>query len=341
MVPQRRSNDGFVTSADIAGGGLHISETTLAAAFSGDGFRATVGTREQPRGDAMTWLPVLLRPRVAGVLAAVAAVLLATGLSPFEALFAPSARLWERWAAHDPASAATIDHSAWDEFLGRFVARDASGVNRFAYARLVPDDRRDLGRYVEALAATPISRYARSEQLAFWINLYNALTVKVVVDHSPVTSIRDIDISPGLFAVGPWGRTLVTVEGEALSLNDIEHRILRPIWRDPRIHYAVNCAALGCPNLQERAFTGTNADLLMDKGAREFVNHPRGVAFDGDRLVVSSIYAWFAEDFGGSDATILAHLGQHADTGLAFRLAGRRTIDGHRYDWRLNEASVP
>ena len=78
--------------------------------------------------------------------------------------------------------------------------------------------------------------------------------------------VRDA-ISPGLFSVGPWGRKLITVEGEALSLDDIEHRTLRPIWRDSRIHYAVNCAAVGCPNLQSSAFTAANAEALLDKAA--------------------------------------------------------------------------
>jgi Protein of unknown function, DUF547 len=87
-----------------------------------------------------------------------------------------------------------------------------------------------------------------------------------------VASIRDIAISPGLFSVGPWGGKLIEVEGEPLSLDDIEHRILRPIWRDPRLHYAVNCAALGCPNLRSSAFTAANADILLETAASDYVN---------------------------------------------------------------------
>ena len=104
---------------------------------------------------------------------------------------------------------------------------------------------------------------SRDEQLAYWINLYNALTVKVILDHYPVKSILDIDISPGWFSIGPWGKKLVAVEGVEISLDDIEHRILRPIWRDPRIHYALNCAAVGCPNLLREAFTGATAEVLL------------------------------------------------------------------------------
>ena len=110
-----------------------------------------------------------------------------------------------------------------------------------------------------------------------------------------------------MFSDGPWGRALIEVEGEALSLDDIEHRILRPIWRDARIHYAVSCASIGCPNLQRTAFTDTNADELMAAAAHAYINHSRGVRIDGGRLIVSKIYSWFREDFGATDAAAVAH----------------------------------
>ena len=150
------------------------------------------------------------------------------------------------------------------------------GVNRVAYGKVAPQDKQALASYVDRLSKVQVTKLARSEQLPYWINLYNAATVKVVLDHYPVESILKIDISPGLFAKGPWKKKLLTVEGEAVSLDDIEHRILRPIWKDPRTHYAVNCASLGCPNLQPRAFTAGNMDELLDAGARAYVNHPRG-----------------------------------------------------------------
>jgi len=154
-----------------------------------------------------------------------------------------------------------------------------------------------------------------------------------------VDSIRDIDISPGLFADGPWGAELVTVEGVPLSLDDVEHRILRPIWRDPRVHYAVNCAALGCPDLARDPFDAGRLDAQLDRQARRFVNHRRGVRFEGDGdLIVSGIYRWFSEDFGdGSDRAILRHLRRHAAPALAGRLAAADGIDDHDYDWSLND----
>ena len=258
-----------------------------------------------------------------------------------EALFAPSAKLWPRWSAHDAKSVASIDHAAWNRFLESTVSKGKDGVGRVAYGRVTDAQRQTLEDYIAALAATPISRYTRAEQLAYWINLYNALTVRVVLDHYPVDSILDIDISPGLFADGPWDKTLVEIEGADVSLNDIEHRVLRPIWRDPRVHYALNCASLGCPNLQGTAFTAANAETLLTAAARAYVNHPRGARLNKGRLVVSSIYIWFQEDFGGDDAGVIGHLRRYADPELGARLARVGRIGDHAYDWALNDASQP
>ncbi len=180
----------------------------------------------------------------------------------------------------------------------------------------------------------------RSEQFAYWINLYNALTVKVVMDHYPVKSIRKINISPGWFSWGPWGKKLAIVEGERVSLDDIEHRILRPIWRDPMVHYAVNCASLGCPNLASVPYTAENAERLLDEGARNYINNRRGVSVSERGLIVSSIYRWFIEDFGGTDQSVIEHLKKYAAPDLAARLEGRVRIDGGHYDWTLNDGTI-
>ncbi len=256
-------------------------------------------------------------------------------------LFAPKAKLWQRWSAHDQAATAHIDHGAWQRFLDRHIARDGEGLHRVAYGRVGAADKRALEDYLARLATTPISIFNRDQQLAYWINLYNALTVKIVLDHYPLRSIRDIDISPGIFADGPWGKKAVKVEGEELSLNDIEHRILRPIWRDPRIHYAVNCAAVGCPNLVATAFTGDNANALLTAAARDYVNSPRGARFEGGKLIVSSLYVWYEKDFGGNESGVIAHLERYAAPDLAARLATVERISGDGYDWALNDALRP
>lgn len=268
----------------------------------------------------------------------VALLIALAGVAGRPADAAPRAELWPRWQAHDPASSATIDYQAWGDFLARYVETDAHGIHRVAYAEVVPADRARLDADLDRLAAVAISSYPRTEQLAYWINLYNALTVQIVLEHYPVGSIRDIDVSPGLFSDGPWGKKVITVEGEPLSLDDIEHRILRPIWRDPRVHYALNCAALGCPNLQPRPFGAATLETQLDEAARGFVNHPRGVSIEGGELEVSSIYHWFEEDFGGDEAGVIAHLRTYAAPDLRAELDRFTAIDDHAYDWRLNDA---
>ena len=250
---------------------------------------------------------------------------------------APKADRWMFWDASKPESAARVDHSAWDRFLASYVVADhPSGINRLRYADVTAADQQALKRYITHLQAVKVRELRKPEQKAYWINLYNALTVDVMLDHWPVASIMDVAISPGLLTRGPWGKKLATVEGQTVSLDDIEHRILRPIFQDPRVHYAVNCASLGCPNLQPKAFTRENTDTLLDDAARAYVNHPRGVTVKDGKVVVSSIYVWFQEDFGGSDAGLLAHLRRYADDGLKTRLAGATTIADNTYDWSLN-----
>ncbi|MBI2383730.1 MAG: DUF547 domain-containing protein [Gammaproteobacteria bacterium] len=253
------------------------------------------------------------------------------------ALAAPKAELWERWAASGIGKVG-IDHSAWSEWLGRHVEPGADGINRVAYGAVDQAERAALAAYLRRMQGIAIGGFARAEQRAYWINLYNAATVGVVLDHYPVASILKIDISPGLFARGPWGKKLLTVEGEKISLDDIEHRILRPIWRDPRTHYAVNCASLGCPNLAPRAYTSGNMEEMLDAGARAYVNHPRGVAVRDGKLQVSSIYVWFKADFGGGDAGVVEHLRRYAEPALARQLEGVSRIAADAYDWSLNDA---
>ncbi len=173
---------------------------------------------------------------------------LALGWASGPAVAAPKAELQPYWDRSDAANPAAIDHSPWQGLLDAYLdTRHPSGVHRFAYAAVRSADRAVLRAYLAALQALDPRRYSRPEQEAYWINLYNALTVDLVLAHYPVKSIREI--GGGWLLRGPWDDAIAKVAGRALSLNDIEHGVLRPIWRDPRIHYAVNCASIGCPNL--------------------------------------------------------------------------------------------
>jgi hypothetical protein len=272
-------------------------------------------------------------------------------LVPAALYAAPQAELWDVWTLYTPGSDLKVDHSTWDHILDRYLSADAeSGINLFDYSGLAAGlasgtasvDEAALERYLVSLENIEVDRLDRDEQMAYWINFYNALTVKVITDNWPVESIRDINLGGGgLFAKGPWDAPLAEVQGRPVSLNDMEHRILRPIWKDPRIHYAVNCASLGCPNLQRTAFTGENLEALLESAAAAYINTPRGAEAEGRTLHLSSVYDWFSDDFGGSEEAVLRHIGAYADRNLKDDikpfLEGKGRIR-YRYDWNVNSA---
>lgn len=270
-------------------------------------------------------------------LGAVSAAVAAAACASVERLALPEPTpLGPVWSRFAPTAEVAIDHAAWDAFLARHVAPDAEGVHRVSYAAVSAGERAALQGYIDTLQTTDATRLTRDQALAFWINLYNAVTVAVVLDAYPVESIRDI--AEGALSFGPWDMKRVTVMGAPLSLNDIEHRIIRPVFQEPRIHYAVNCAAVGCPNLALTAWRASDLEARFAAAERAYVNDPRGVRFDAqDRLIVSKIYAWFREDFGPNEAAVIASLATAAATPLRARLEGRTRIDRYEYDWSLNE----
>ena len=234
------------------------------------------------------------------------------------------------------AGTGVVDHGGFDALLARWARSSADGVVRVNYAgwKRSTADRDALKRYIDLLTALDPLTLTRAEQFAYWANLYNALTIKVVVDAYPVASIRDIRTSKPL--PGPWWKAITRVAGVNLSLNNIEHDILRKGWRDPRVHYAVNCASFSCPNLPLQAFRGVGLEAALDAAARAYVNHSRGVRFEGEKLVVSSIYRWYGGDFGGTDAKVIAHLTQYSAAPLRARLQAVDRIARGAYDWSLN-----
>jgi hypothetical protein len=235
------------------------------------------------------------------------------------------------WTGPARASTTSID-GRYATLLGRYVSTGRDGLTRVAYARWKANqaDLASLDAIVADYQGVAVSRLSRPSQFAFWVNLYNALTLKVVLAAFPVRSIRNIGVG------GPWRRALVSVQGRQMSLDDIEHRTLRTGWREPRIHYAVNCASIGCPNLMARPWVSATLERDLDAAARAFINGPRGVRLVAPgRVRVSSIYHWFREDFGGTNAGVLAHVRPLASAALRSQLDGA-TIAGHDYDWAIN-----
>jgi len=249
-------------------------------------------------------------------------------------------KVWDVWELDNPDNPMPVDHSKWTALLQKYIKTDADGLNRFGYSQVSDSDRQVLKSYIAALGAIDITDRSREVQLAYWLNLYNAVTIEVVLDNYPVKTIRDIDIS-GVLSNGPWDAEVVTVDGFEMTLNNVEHEILRPIWKDPRIHYGVNCASIGCPNLQNIAFTAANVDQLLDKGAREYINSNRGLVIIDGEVTVSKIYKWFAYDFGNSEKGIINHLAKFAEPEMAKKLKAIGEISDTVYDWSLNGQTPP
>jgi len=260
------------------------------------------------------------------VLASAASMAVTVSVASAPAHAAPSASLIDNhWTQF--GGTASVDHSAWNNFLTAYVSPGGDGVNRVNY-NAAKSAQSALKAYIASLTAMDPTTLTKDAAMAYWINLYNAQTVDVVLDNYPVASIRDI--GGGLFSSGPWDDDAVTISGRTLSLNDIEHGILRPIWRDPRIHYAVNCASIGCPNLRTSAFEASSLNSNLDQAARDYITHPRGAEATANGLVVSSIFEWYKSDFGGNDAGVIAHLALYGGP------AGSSIYDD-RYDWSLNQ----
>lgn len=237
-----------------------------------------------------------------------------------------------------PTGGGSVNHAAFDAILSAYVVPDANAYNRFRYGDLKARGQGDLKAYIAALSAVQPASLSTNEAHAYWINLYNAVTLDVVADYYPVNSIKKINLGGGgLFGSGPWSRGLVTVQGTELSLDDIEHRIVRPIFSDPMSHYGVNCASYSCPNLYVKAYTGANVDAQLAQNARDYVNHERGVAVKSGRITSSKIYSWYADDFGGK-RQLKQHWGGFAapDHGKAIQAA---SLGRFVYDWSLNDAS--
>ena len=240
---------------------------------------------------------------------------------------------------NNPYSSHVVDHSTWNNFLAQYLTTGRRGVNRIHYRSVSSCDREQLKGYLNYLQSLDIRTLNRQEQLAYWFNLYNAKTADVVLQNYPLRSIRQVKQKLTDF-VGPFDdEGAVTVLGKSLSLNDIESGIIRPVWNDPRIHYALNCASYSCPNLSPTAWTASNLDARLNGAAYDYVNSGRAVkpGLFGNR--VSKIYKWYEDDFGGSKQGVIQHIQQYANPNISNRL-GRRRISGYFYDWSLNDARI-
>lgn len=224
-----------------------------------------------------------------------------------------------------------VSHAQWDALLKRHV--DADGwVDYGGFVR----DSAALNAYLRLLSSSHPSDagWTREEQMAYWINAYNAFTVKLVADHYPVAGIKEI--RPGLpFVNTVWDIKFINIQGRVYDLNNIEHNILRPVFKDARIHAAVNCASYSCPKLRGEAYEADRLDEQLDDAMRNFIRDPlrNRIAADGSSAALSELFKWFSGDFNEASGSVRAFINRYAEVPLQ-ESAGITYID---YDWRLNE----
>ena len=247
----------------------------------------------------------------------------------------PTADYWAYWDKSDENSRKRIDHSPWDNMLRTYVIDNhSSGINRFKYASVSSRDKKSLKRYIKSLEKTDPRAYNKKEQQAYWLNLYNAVTVKLVLDNYPIKSMKDIGNK--MNKRGPWNKPMIKVAGQRLSLNDIEHRILRPIWQDHKVHFGLSCASISCPNVLPQAFTSTNVRSLLKQSGRDYINHPRGLSLKNGKMKASSLFDWYQKDFAKNETKLMKVFAHYAEDRLALYLLGYQGQIDYNYDWRLN-----
>jgi hypothetical protein len=225
------------------------------------------------------------------------------------------------------AAGETVDHAVFGELLGKYVKN-----GRVDYAGFKAEESK-LEQYLAFLEKIDPETLGRNEQYAFYINAYNAWTIKLVLTGYPgLTSIKDL----GSILQSPWSKEFVRVNGKTLTLDDIEQRVLRPRFKDPRVHFAINCASKSCPPLGSEPYLGATLDAQLDRVTRDFVNASANYRLDGDTLWISSIFKWYSEDFDNDPVGYYLRYAEPSLKSALLEKGKRLKVKYLDYDWSLN-----
>ena len=215
---------------------------------------------------------------------------------------------------------AKVDHSQWNALLQKHV--DKAGMVDYSGFK---KDREKLDQYLKLLSdQKPDKSWGKNELLAYYINLYNAYTVDLILRNYPLESIKDIN--------GAWTNEFVSIGNKEISLGGIENSLLRKM-NEPRIHFAINCASISCPKLMNEAYTSKNMEKQLEKATREFINSDKNDISAGSAKL-SSIFDWYKGDFTENGQTIIEYVNQYANT----KINKGTTVYFKDYNWNLNDA---
>jgi len=220
-----------------------------------------------------------------------------------------------------------VTHSLYANLLRKYVHQGEVDYRGFK------SEEAFLDQYLKILEKVDPKSLPRNEQFAFYINAYNAWTIKLILGSYPgIKTIKDL----GSFLKGPWKKKIARINGDVITLDDIEHNILRPRFKDPRVHFAINCAALSCPPLGSTPYIGSRLDSQLDNSVRAFINNSERNYIKGNTLYVSKIFKWFSRDFNDD---IISFFLKHGDADLKKKLGAKKgniEIKYLHYDWSLN-----
>ncbi|EZH71631.1 hypothetical protein ATO12_06635 [Aquimarina atlantica] len=212
-----------------------------------------------------------------------------------------------------------FNHQSWNDLLQKHVS--ATGTVHYIGFK---QDYFVLKLYLEALSKNiPAENWSKSDVLAYWINVYNAFTIKLILDNYPIKSIKDIK--------DPWDLRFFKLGSKWYTLNDVEHRILRKMG-DPRIHFGINCASISCPSLLNKAFTAQNVDHELEKLAINFINDTKRNTITANSVQLSKIFTWFAKDFK-TEGSLIHFLNKYSR--ITINSNAKKSFK--KYNWSLNE----
>lgn len=226
------------------------------------------------------------------------------------------------------SNAAPVEHSAWDKLLKKHV-NDKGVVNYTNFKK----DYDELKKYLDMLSANaPSNKWTKEEQLAYWINAYNAFTVQLILDNHPIGSIKDLGSKIKIpFVSDAWTIKFITIGGKKMDLNNIEHGIIRKKFDEPRIHFALVCAAKSCPPLRNEAFVAERLDAQLDDQGRDFINDKTKNNVAKDKAQLSKILSWYGGDF-----TKKMPLVEWVNKYSTVKIDKATPISYLDYDWDLN-----
>lgn len=227
-------------------------------------------------------------------------------------------------------SPAAVDHGSYDKLLKKYVS--AKGLVNYKGLKA---DQQALNSYLDMLSKNaPAASWSKAEQMAFWINAYNAYTIRLVLDHYPVASIKDIGSKIKIpFVTTPWAIKFFSIGGEKMSLDNIEHGTLRKKYNDPRIHFALVCASMSCPLLRNEAYTAAKLDSQLDDQGRDFLNNSAKNKISPASAQLSKYFDWYKGDWEKNGQSVEKWVNKYSTT----KIDAKTKVSFLDYNWSLNE----